>query len=53
MLNWASKTSVSDIYGERLKPMEQLGVLETLLDPIKDKNIIYDSRQSRRRAYAD
>lgn len=51
MLNWASKTSVSDIYGERLKPMEQLGVLETLLDPIKDKILFMTAGNHEGRAY--
>lgn len=39
IMNWASKTSVSDIYSETLKPMEQIQSAYDLLLPIKDKII--------------
>lgn len=37
LINNATKSSVSDIYGEILKPMDQLSMASFLLEPIKDK----------------
>lgn len=39
LLNTALKSSVSDIYGEKLKPMEQILALSGLLKPISGKII--------------
>lgn len=40
LINNATKTSVSDIYAEKLKPMQQLELVESLFLPVKDK-ILY------------
>ena len=40
LLNTALKTSVSDIYRERMSPMEAMKYLTALLEPIKDKIIV-------------
>ncbi|MEA4869909.1 MAG: hypothetical protein VB062_04645 [Christensenella sp.] len=42
LLNTALKTSVSDIYRERLSPMEAMKYLIALLEPIKSKIIFID-----------
>lgn len=39
LLNTALKNSVSDVYGETLKPIDQIVELVTLLQPIKEKII--------------
>lgn len=39
LMNTALKTSVSDVYGESLKPIDQIIEVVTLLKPIKDKII--------------
>lgn len=39
LMNTALKSSVSDIYGETMKPMEQIQTLVGLLKPIKDRII--------------
>lgn len=42
LLNTALKTSVSDLYKERMSPMEAMKYLLGLLEPIKDKIIFID-----------
>lgn len=37
ILNWASKTSVSDCYAEVYTPMQQIEIYSKLFEPIKDK----------------
>ena len=39
LLNTALKTSVSDVYGEILKPVDQISKLIDLLEPIRDRII--------------
>lgn len=39
LLNSALKTSVSDVYGETLKPVDQITTLIDMLEPMKDKII--------------
>lgn len=39
LLNTALRNSVSDVYGETLKPIDQIVELVTLIQPIKDKII--------------
>ena len=37
IVNWASKTSISDCYAEELTPMEQIKRFSDLFEPVKDK----------------
>jgi hypothetical protein len=39
LVNWASIASVSDTYGETLKPMEQIASIAELIDPVKGKTL--------------
>lgn len=39
LLNTATKTSVSDIYGETLSPMKQVDMMVKMLGPVKEKII--------------
>jgi len=50
ILNWASKTSVSDVYSETLSPMEELEKAIELLTPIKDKILAMNGGNHERRA---
>ena len=51
LLNTALKTSVSDVYGEVLKPIDQIVTLVELLKPIRDKIIGVTSGNHENRAY--
>ena len=50
LLNTALKTSVSDVYRERMTPMDGMKYLIALLEPIKDKIIFIDEGNHERRA---
>ncbi len=49
--NWAIKSSVSDIYGEKLSPMEQIRLFVELIRPIKDKVLAITPGNHERRSY--
>lgn len=51
IMNWASKTSVSDVYGEQLTPMQQIQTYSELFEPIKDKIIALSQGNHEHRAY--
>lgn len=51
LLNNAIKSSVSDIYAEKLSPMEQLKLAIKLLEPIKDKILCVTSGNHEDRSY--
>lgn len=51
LLNNAIKSSVSDIYSERLSPMQQLELAISLLTPIKDKILCVTSGNHEDRSY--
>ena len=51
ILNNATKTSVSDCYGETMGPMEQIQQAIALLDPIKDKILAITTGNHERRTY--
>ena len=51
ILNWASKTSVSDSYAEQYSPMEEMQMAVDLFSPIKDKIIGITPGNHERRAY--
>ena len=51
IMNWASKNSVSDVYGEQLTPMQQIQTYSELFEPIKDKIIAMSQGNHERRAY--
>lgn len=49
LINNATKASVSDVYSERISPMEQLQLCKELFEPIKDKILgIVDGNHERR-----
>lgn len=51
LMNNATKTSVSDSYAERIKPMDQLNLAVELLEPIKNKIIAITSGNHEDRTY--
>lgn len=51
LMNNATKTSVSDCYAEVIPPMEQLQTLCTLLEPIKDKILMFTQGNHEARTY--
>lgn len=51
LCNTALKTSVSDIYSEKLSPMEQLNMCVELLEPIKEKILLITSGNHENRTY--
>ena len=51
LMNTALKTSVSDVYSEKLTPMEQLLKVRDLLYPIKDKIICMTNGNHEARVY--
>lgn len=51
LLNTAVRTGVSDVYGETLKPVDQIVELVTLLTPIKDRIIGVDTGNHEWRVY--
>lgn len=51
LMNTATRSSISDVYGETLKPSEQLETTAALLDPIKDKIIGATSGNHEARIY--
>lgn len=51
LCNTALKTSVSDIYSEKLSPMEQINTCVELLEPIKDKILAITSGNHENRTY--
>lgn len=51
IFNWASKTSVSDVYTEVYSPMDELNEVIELLKPIKDKILTIQTGNHERRAY--
>lgn len=51
ILNNATKTSVSDCYGESLPPMEQIQQAISLFEPIKDKLLAITTGNHERRTY--
>lgn len=53
LLNTALRHFVSDVYGETLKPMEQIVELVTLLEPIKDRIIGVTTGNHEWRTYRD
>lgn len=53
LINNAIKSSVSDIYSEKLNPMEQIELACELLTPIKDKILGVTSGNHENRSYKD
>lgn len=53
IVNNAIKSSVSDIYGEKLSPMEQIDMAYEILKPIKDKILGITSGNHENRSYKD
>lgn len=51
LMNNATKNSVSDCYAEVIPPMEQLQMLCTLLEPIKDKILMFTQGNHEARTY--
>lgn len=51
ILNWASKSSVSDIFKEELNPNQQIDMACSLLRPIKDRIIAVTEGNHEKRAY--
>lgn len=51
LMNNATKNSVSDCYAEVIPPMEQLQTLCTLLEPIKDKILMFTQGNHEARTY--
>lgn len=51
LMNFAMRTSVSDVYGELLSPMQQIAYLVNLLKPVKDKIIGVTSGNHEQRTY--
>ena len=49
--NWATKTSVSDIYSEQLSPMEQIKEFVNIFEPIKDRILAVQSGNHEYRSY--
>lgn len=53
LMNTATRTGVSDVYGEVLSPMQQIDHMVKLLTPIKDKLIAADTGNHESRIYKD
>ena len=53
LINNATKNSVSDIYSEKLSPMEQIVKLCDLLEPIKDKILVIHPGNHENRTYKE
>lgn len=51
IVNWATKSSPSDMYGESLKPMEQIRTFVDLFDPIRDKILSVQPGNHEMRSY--
>ncbi len=51
LMNNATKNSVSDCYAEAIPPMEQLGTLVELLEPIRDKILMLTQGNHEARTY--
>lgn len=51
LMNNATKNSVSDSYAEVIPPMEQLQKLQLLLEPIKDKILMFTQGNHEARTY--
>lgn len=51
LMNNATKNSVSDCYAEVIPPMEQLQKLQQLLEPIKDKILMFTQGNHEARTY--
>lgn len=51
LINNAIKTSVSDCYGEKMSPMEQLEMAKNLFEPIKDKILAITNGNHENRTY--
>lgn len=51
LMNTALRSSVSDVYGELLSPMQQIAYLVDLLRPIKDKIIAVTTGNHEQRTY--
>ena len=53
LMNNATKNSVSDVYSEKLTPMEQIIKLVELLEPIKDRILVIHPGNHEARTYKD
>ena len=53
IINNATKSSVSDIYSDRLNPMEQIELACDLLEPIKDRILAITSGNHENRSYKE
>lgn len=53
LVNMALRSSISDIYGNRLSPQEQLDWIIDTLRPIKDKILCYDDGNHEGRIYKE
>lgn len=53
LMNNATKNSVSDVYSEKLAPMEQIIKLVELLEPIKDRILVIHPGNHEARTYKD
>lgn len=53
IINNAIKTSVSDVYGETMTPMQELELAIELLRPIKDKILCINTGNHERRTYRE
>lgn len=53
LINNATKNSVSDVYSEKLTPMEQIIKLVDLLEPIKDKILVIHPGNHENRTYKE
>lgn len=51
ILNNATKTSVSDCYGEALPPMEQIQLAVELFEPVREKILLITTGNHERRTY--
>lgn len=51
LMNNATKTSVSDCYAEEIPPMEQIKLLAGLLEPVKDRILIWTQGNHEARTY--
>lgn len=53
LINNATKNSISDVYNEKLTPMEQIVKLCDLLEPIKDKILVIHPGNHENRTYKE
>lgn len=51
MINNAIKTSVSDIYSEKMNPDEQIDMIVEILRPVRDKIVVYNKGNHEDRTY--